>query len=85
LADIKDKIQRVIYIGSERIEETVRKYELITSHTMRRTFITQSLERGIRPETLMKVTGHKDLRTLMRYVKIVDDVKDYEMQNAWND
>jgi len=57
---------------------------LISSHTARRTFITQCLERGIPPEVVMGYTGHKDIRTMMIYVGITEKVKFAEM-NKWND
>lgn len=77
--------QIVKYVGSVRKQETKPKYELITTHCARRTFITQSLERGLRPEVIMRITGHKDLTTMMRYVKITQDVVKSEMQRAWDD
>jgi len=46
------------------------KSRLITSVTGRRTFITHSLKDGIPMEVLMKATGHKDIKTLLRYAKI---------------
>ena len=48
-----------------------------------RTCITLSLEKGIRPEVLMRITGHKDIKTLMRYVHIASSVTKDEMKKAW--
>jgi integrase len=56
-----------------------RVEELITTHTAHPTFVTQSLERGIRPEIIMKITGHKDIKTMLKYVKITDNVVRAEM------
>jgi len=60
------------------------KYELVTSHMGRRTFVTLSLEKGMRPEIVMKITGHKDYKTFKRYIEITDKVKHQEMMKAWN-
>lgn len=60
--------------GSERVATTRAKHELICTHTARRTFVTLALEGGMRPETVMKITGHKDYKTLHRYLKITDAV-----------
>jgi site-specific recombinase XerD len=73
------------FIGSKRVEVSVPKYELITTHTARRTFITQSLERGVRPESIMMITGHKDIKTMMKYVKVTRQVANIELSRAWND
>jgi hypothetical protein len=33
----------------------------------------------------MSITGHKDVKTMMKYVKITDTVKQVAMSKAWND
>jgi site-specific recombinase XerD len=73
----------VRYRGSKRIEERVPKYSLLSSHTGRHTFATQSLERGMSIEVLQKNTGHKDLKSLMPYAKVADERKKNEMKEAW--
>jgi site-specific recombinase XerD len=73
----------VRYRGSKRSQETVPKYELLSSHTGRRTFVTQSLERGMGLEVVQKFTGHKDLKTVMRYAKVADEQKKSQMDKAW--
>lgn len=85
LAEINEPTKRVYYRGSKRIEETKPKYEFITSHVGRRTFVTLSLEKGMRPEVVMAITGHKDLKTFSKYIKITTDITQQEMMRAWND
>ena len=82
---ITEPIRQVKFIGNRRVEVVNPKFSLVTTHTARRTFITQSLERGLRPEVIMKITGHKDLKTMMRYVKITENVVAEEMLKAWKD
>ncbi|OGX85087.1 hypothetical protein BEN47_15325 [Hymenobacter lapidarius] len=60
------------YAGGQRRTERLRQYELLTCHTARRTFVTLALEAGLRPETVMKCTGHKSWETFKRYVNIAD-------------
>ena len=62
LKQIKNKVEDV----------NVPKYQLITSHTGRRTYITSCLRQGIRPHILMRTTGHKKIGTLLRYNKETD-------------
>lgn len=83
LAQINEPIRLVKYKANKRLEETRLKHELVTTHTARRTFVTQSLERGMRPEIIMKITGHKDIKTMMRYVKITEKKVEEEMLKAW--
>jgi integrase len=66
--------------GNEIVATTKAKHSLITMHTARRTFITLALEGGMRQETIMRITGHKDFKMLLRYVKITDTVVQNEFQ-----
>lgn len=83
LAGIDELIKIVKYKGSNRIEVVKPKYELVSTHTARRTFVTLSLEKGMRPETVMEITGHKDYKTMKKYIKITSKVKHNEMNNVW--
>jgi integrase len=60
------------YKGNRRIDETKPKYELIGTHTARRTFICNALMLGISPETVMKWTGHSDYRSMKPYISVSD-------------
>ncbi|AIZ64209.1 hypothetical protein PK28_11880 [Hymenobacter sp. DG25B] len=54
---IDSPIQVVRYQGSKRVEQWLPKYELLSSHTGRHTFVIQSLLQGMPPAVLMKFTG----------------------------
>ncbi|MFA6570249.1 MAG: site-specific integrase [Bacteroidota bacterium] len=82
-AEITEPTQILSYRGAERIEKTVPKYELISTHTARRSFVTLSLEKGMRAESVMKVTGHTDMTSFKKYIKLTDKVLEAEMQNVW--
>lgn len=83
LAEINEPITVVRYRGHERIEATKPKYEFISTHTARRTFVTISLEKGMKPETIMEITGHTSYKTFKKYVKITSKVKHLEMNKHW--
>ncbi len=82
-AKIDEPTKIVSYIGKERKEEIHPKHDLIGTHTARRTFITLSLEKGMSPEVVMSMTGHKDYKTFKKYIKITDKVKLSEMHRVW--
>jgi integrase len=84
LADIKEQIQVVKYRGVNKVEFLEPKYNFMTTHTARRTFVTLSLEKGMRPETVMSITGHTDYATFKKYIKLTDKVKLMEMNNVWS-
>lgn len=71
--------------GSTVVRRTFKRYEKISSHDCRRTFITLSLEWGMRPETVMSITGHNSLKTMQRYIKVTETAKRKEMMSAWGD
>jgi integrase len=83
LAGINETTTVSKYRGARRIEFTKPKYEFITSHCARRTFVTQALEAGVRPELVMSVTGHKSYKTFKKYIKITDKVVENEFQRIW--
>ena len=84
LAEIDMPVTIVEYVGAERIEVIKPKYEFVSSHMGRRTFVTLSLEKGLRAEIVMKITGHKDYKSFKRYIEITSKVKHQEMMKAWN-
>jgi integrase len=83
LAEIDEPTRIVKYKGAERIEIVKPKYELVSTHTARRTFITLSLEKGMKPEIVMEITGHKEYKTMKKYIIITSRVKHNEMMNVW--
>ncbi len=58
-------IQR--FSGDKRIEIRKPKYAFMSSHMARRTCVTILLQKGVPPTTIMKLTGHTSLKTLMKY------------------
>jgi len=57
LAEIDEPIRTTNYIGNEVEKKVLPKFMKIGTHTGRRTFITLSLEKGMRVETVMSITG----------------------------
>ncbi len=81
---INEEVSIFTSIGGKKERHLKPKFELITNHTARRTFCTLFLERGGRPEVLMKITGHKDLKTLKKYIKVTDNIVQQEFDRIWN-
>jgi integrase len=84
LAKINSPTQKVNYIGKQRIEETVPKYELITFHISRKTHISISLQLGMRPEVVMKNSTHSDYKSFKKYIAVADKVRQEETLKAWD-
>lgn len=84
LAELNEKMRVVYFIGNKRIEEVHEKWELITTHCGRRTFVVNALYLGIPAEVVMKWTGHSDYKAMKPYIAIVDDLKSKEMSKFNN-
>ena len=70
LANINIKVEIVNKKGNSRITAVYEKWELISSHTCRRSFCTNMFRSGFPAEELMKISGHKSSSAFMRYIKI---------------
>lgn len=79
MAGLDEKITLVHYMGSERKEETFEKWQLITTHTARRSFITNGLALGIGSEVIRSWTGHRSEASFKAYYEIVKARKRIDM------
>jgi len=80
---LKEKIIITEYRGANKKQTVYEKYELITMHTARKTFITNSLMLGMNVKTIKSITGHVKDSTFDKYLKITEDYKHREMLRAW--
>lgn len=58
--------------GKTVIDHKDFRYNLISSHTGRRTFCTLAIQNRVPYEIIMKVTGHKNHKDFSTYVKVDD-------------
>lgn len=84
VAKINTAVVTTESIGGKKTESINPKHKLITMHTGRKTFVTNSLMLGMNVKTIMGITGHKKDNTFNKYVKIAEDYKAIEMENTWN-
>lgn len=82
-AKINEPVNIVHYRGTERIEKTVPKYKILTSHVARKTFITNAMIRGMSTEVIMDITTHSSHKSFARYFKIVDEHKKDQMTKVF--
>jgi len=66
-AGIDQQITLSKYQGNDEIIVSKPKYELVGSHTARRTFIRECQRKGIPLSISMAMSGHKSLETFKRY------------------
>ena len=68
------------YVGAERFDEIMPKYELITTHTARHTFIVTAISLGIHPSVILSWTGHKNYEAMLPYIAIANETSKQSMQ-----
>lgn len=83
-AELETPVEMVRYRGGRRESETLAKWQRLTCHTGRRTFATLALEQGLRPELVMKITGHKSWASFKRYINITADVVSKEFHRVYD-
>ncbi len=68
-AGLTHEIQVTRMKGGMMITRTEFKYNLITTHTARRSFATNAFLSGVPALAIMKITGHKSESAFMAYIK----------------
>ena len=70
-------------IGGKFTTETFEKWQLVTSHTGRRSFCTNMYKRGLPTLMIMSVSGHKTEKAFLKYIKIKQDEHATLMAQKW--
>jgi integrase len=70
LAEVEEDIIITRTIGGKRQSETFKKWELITTHTARRSFATNAYLLNVPTISIMKITGHRTEKSFLKYIKI---------------
>ena len=68
--------------GNFNYDKAIPKYELISSHTARRSFATNAYLSGIPPISIMMITGHKTETAFMKYIKISSEENAIQLQKS---
>jgi integrase len=69
-AQIEDHVLITSTKGGKKHSESFKKFELISSHTARRSFATNAYLNGVPTLSIMKITGHKTEMAFLTYIKM---------------
>ncbi|WP_086983941.1 site-specific integrase [Elizabethkingia anophelis] len=72
-AGFNDKILKIRNKGKDRVEEVMYKYEMICTHTARRSFATNMFKLSVPSRVIMNITGHRTEKAFNSYIKITQD------------
>ena len=83
LAEINQSFTTHWFVGNQKKSLTQPKHRFITSHTARKTFITNSLLLGMEPKAIKKIANIKKDAVLDKYMKVTEAFTDEQMDKAW--
>ncbi len=81
LAEINEPILITRTKGGIKTRNTYPKYELVTTHTARRTFASNAFLGGVPTISIMAITGHKTDKEFMKYIKVGKEENACMLQN----
>ena len=83
-AELEGKMVTTTTTKGLTVRKPVFKYDLITTHTARRSFATNLFLSGFPAISIMKLTGHKTEKSFMKYIKISQEENARLLQTHWN-
>ncbi|MBE7172694.1 MAG: site-specific integrase [Williamsia sp.] len=70
--------------GGREVNETLQKWEMITTHTARRSFATNEvLAKRLSITTIMAMTGHRTEQSFRKYIKLTSNDQALIAREAW--
>ena len=72
-------------VGGKLVTETKPKYELISSHTCRRSFCTNMYRRGLDTLMIRSISGHKTDKSFLKYIKVTEEEHAEMMAKKWSE
>lgn len=83
--EINEQIHRIHTKDGLKVTTNVSKWELITTHTARRSFATNLYLTNFPPISIMKITGHRTEKSFMKYIKISQEENANLLQLHWSE
>lgn len=80
---IKEKTHKAITKGGVKVSKSYEKWQLVCSHTARRSFATNLYKSGFPSISIMNITGHKTEESFLKYIKVTPDEHAKKLQLHW--
>ena len=72
-------------VGGRLVTETRPKYDLVSSHTCRRSFCTNMYRRGLDTLMIRSISGHKTDKSFLKYIKVTEEEHAEMMAKKWSE
>ncbi|MBK7186910.1 MAG: site-specific integrase [Ignavibacteria bacterium] len=83
VAKLDSPFRQVRRSGKTASEKRGPKWEFLSSHVARKTFVSISLERGMRHEVVMSFTGHRSFKTMKKYIALTEKGRKEDVERVW--
>jgi integrase len=83
IPEFQVSVPKVITKAGKKVTLTLKKWEMISSHTARRSFATNEYLGGTPSITIMAVTGHKTEKAFLKYIKVTPKEHAEKMKSLW--
>jgi len=67
IAGLTTPVRIIRFTGTKEVQIRQPKFEFMSAHMARRTFVTIMLEKGVPITVVQKIIQHSDIRMLMKY------------------
>lgn len=84
LAGLDSQESKTLTKGGLRVTKTQSKFELVTTHTARRSFCTNNYLAGMDSISIMAISGHKSEREFLGYIKVTPREHANKIRAFWN-
>ena len=72
-AGLNERIMKSITKGGKKQTTVYEKWQLVSSHTARRSFATNLYKSGFPSISIMQITGHKTESSFLKYIKVTKE------------
>jgi len=79
----KMPVSKEITKAGKKVTLHLEKWEMISSHTARRSFATNEYLNGTPSITIMAITGHKTEKAFLKYIKVTPKEHAEKMKSLW--
>jgi len=72
--------------GGQKVNRKIPKWQLVTTHTARRSFATNLYKKGLMTAfDIMQITGHKTEQAFLKYIKVTPEEAAKRLQTVWRE
>ncbi len=83
IAEINDRVLKSITKGGKKQTTMHEKWELVSSHTARRSFATNLYKSGFPAVSIMQITGHRTESAFLKYIKVSKEEHAKMLMTHW--